>query len=145
MARTIQSRVVAAHRRHHFILEKNRLKKYFPFLRCTLQSNQLTCQGSITPSEGCDTYKIKLVYRKGKTPRVYIVDPPIEPNPKYHMYKEGSLCLFDPRVSPWRPDMMLHDTIIPWIAEWLVFYELWKDTGEWFGPEAPHGDEETSK
>jgi len=145
MARTISSIVNAAHRRHHFILETNRLKKHFPFLDCTLRGGQLTCRGSITPSEGCDTYKVKLVYRKGETPKVYIVDPPIEAHPKYHMYKDGHLCLFDPRVSPWYSDMMVHETIIPWSAEWLVFYELWKETGKWMGPEAPHGHDETDK
>lgn len=145
MPRTIHSRVNAAHRRHHFILEKNRLKKYFPFLNCTLRGSQLTCRGSIVPSEGCNTYKIKLVYRKGRAPKVYIIDPLIEPHSKYHMYKERNLCLFDSRVAPWSPDMMVHETIIPWTAEWLVFYELWKDTGEWKGPEAPHGDDEMEK
>ncbi len=145
MARTISSRIDATHRRHHFILEKNRLKKYFPFLNCTLQGNQLTCRGSITPSEGCCTYKIKFVYKKGKTPQVYIVNPPIEPHSKYHVYKDGSLCLFDPRVASWSSDMMAHETIIPWTAEWLVFYELWKDTGTWQGAEAPHEDDEMDK
>ena len=35
--------------------------------------------------------------------------------------------------------MYVHETIVPWTAEWIVFYELWKITGEWLGPEAPHG------
>lgn len=145
MARSISSWVDAAHRRNHFMLEKNRLKQHFPFLECTLRCNQLTCRGSITPSEGCDPYKIKLEYRMGKTPKVYITDPLIAPHSKYHMYKEGDLCLFDPRVTPWSSNMMLHETIIPWTAEWLVLYELWKYTGAWMGPEAPHGDDETDK
>lgn len=133
MAKTIQSRVIASHWRNHFILEKTRLKKHFPFLNCILRCNQLTCRGSITPSEGCSTYKIKLVYVRGKTPKVYVIDPLIEPHSKYHIYKDGALCLFDPRKSPWSSDMMLQNTIIPWTAEWLVFYELWKNTGEWLG------------
>lgn len=33
----------------------------------------------------------------------------------------------------------LHDKIIPWTAEWLVYYELFKLDGKWLGPEAPHG------
>jgi len=33
---------------------------------------------------------------------------------------------------------MLHETIIPWTAEWIVFYELWKITGEWLGSAALH-------
>jgi len=33
----------------------------------------------------------------------------------------------------------IHEKIIPWIAEWLVFYELYRICGKWLGPEAPHG------
>ena len=29
---------------------------------------------------------------------------------------------------------MIADTILPWAALWLVFYELWCDTGRWLGP-----------
>ncbi len=58
------------------------------------------------------------------------------------MYLNGSLCLFDPRVSPWKGSYNLHETIIPWTAEWLVFYELYKIHGKWLGPEAPHDPKE---
>jgi hypothetical protein len=34
-----------------------------------------------------------------------------------------SLCLYDPRVGEWLPDRSIADTIIPWAAEWLFFYE----------------------
>lgn len=128
-----------ARRRQHFILEIYCIEKYFPFLQCTLRGKRLCCNGSITPIEGCDTYKIRLEYKEGMTPRVYIVDPHIEPDPEYHIYKEGNLCLFDPRESPWSSMMRIHETIIPWTAEWLVFYEIWKLTGKWEGPEAEHG------
>jgi hypothetical protein len=36
----------------------------------------------------------------------------------------------------------IHEKIIPWTAEWLVYYEIFKRTGQWIGPEAPHGSEE---
>jgi hypothetical protein len=38
--------------------------------------------------------------------------------------------------------MKIHETIIPWTAEWLVFYELWKISGKWMGPAALHGTDE---
>jgi hypothetical protein len=55
------------------------------------------------------------------------------------MYKEGNLCLYDWREMPWRTEMKIHETIIPWTAEWLVFYEIWKLTGSWLGAESSHG------
>jgi len=133
-----------ARRRQHFVLEKHCVAKYFPFLQCTLRGKRLCCSGSITPFEGCDTYKIRIEYQEGRTPCVYIVDPHIEPDPEYHIYEEGNLCLFYPRESPWSSTMRIHKTIIPWTAEWLVFYELWKLTGEWQGPEAPHARADTA-
>ena len=30
-------------------------------------------------------------------------------------------------------DGVLAHTIVPWIAEWLSYYELWHATGEWLG------------
>jgi hypothetical protein len=29
--------------------------------------------------------------------------------------------------------MSIADTIVPWTAEWLVHYEIWLMTGEWYG------------
>jgi hypothetical protein len=29
--------------------------------------------------------------------------------------------------------MLIADSTIPWTAEWLIFYEIWKATGDWHG------------
>lgn len=34
--------------------------------------------------------------------------------------------------------MLLAESVLPWTAEWLFYYEMWHVTGEWGGPEAPH-------
>jgi hypothetical protein len=44
-----------------------------------------------------------------------------------------SLCLFDPRTGEWKPDRVIAETIIPWAAEWLFFYEGWLIDGKWAG------------
>ena len=49
-------------------------------------------------------------------------------------YPDGSLCLYWPHEWWWRSDCIIAETIIPWTASWLYFYELWLDTGEWLGP-----------
>lgn len=128
-----------AQARSHFILEKHRVEKHFPFFRCELHRDRLLCQGVITPLEGCESYHIKIEYNQGRIPRVYIVEPVIKPSSQYHMYGNGCLCLYDYREAPWSAKMKIHETIIPWTAEWLIFYELWKISGEWMGPAAPHG------
>lgn len=56
------------------------------------------------------------------------------------MYKDGTLCLYDWREQPWQKHWHLHETIIPWTSEWLVFYEIWLLTGKWRGRSADHLD-----
>lgn len=124
----------------HFVREGTRIMEHFPCFHCELRRNRLVCLGSIRPSEDCDTYRVQIDYVKGGVPQVRIRDPIIEPNIQYHTYPDGQLCLFDHRMSPWEWRCKVHETIIPWIAEWLVFYELWKVTGKWLGPAAPHGE-----
>jgi hypothetical protein len=34
--------------------------------------------------------------------------------------------------------MSISEYIVPWTSEWLANYELWKVTGRWASPEAPH-------
>ena len=126
-------------KRQHFICEKFRVEKYFPFLQCDLRRDLLVCHGSIVPSDGCEPYALRISYKMGGIPAVYITDPEIEPRVEYHMYKEGNLCLYDWREMPWRAKMKIHETIIPWTAEWLVFYESWKLTGQWHGAASVHG------
>ena len=128
--------------RQHFLLESLRIVKYFPFMNCTIHRNQLLCRGSISPSEGCDTYDLNISYSMGGIPSVRITNPHIPPRAEYHMYKEGNLCLYDWREMPWSANMKVHETIIPWTAEWLVFYELWCLTGTWIGAASRHGSDE---
>lgn len=130
-------------RRRRFISEKRRIENHFPCFKCELRGKQLVCYGQIIPSEGCEAYKIKIEYSEGGIPKVYVTEPHIEPNSKYHIFmRDGDLCLYDHRESAWTVQMFIHETIIPWTAEWLVFYELWKLTGKWLGPEASHGTAE---
>jgi hypothetical protein len=47
------------------------------------------------------------------------------------MFDDGSLCLH--LEDEWTPDMLMVDTTLPWTAEWLINYEIWKATGVWYG------------
>ncbi len=57
--------------------------------------------------------------------------PHIYPNPG--TAAGWSLCLYDPRTGDWGPDRLIAETIIPWAAEWLFFYEGWLIDGNWAG------------
>jgi hypothetical protein len=124
----------------HFVMQKHLVEKHFPCFRCSLRQNVLECVGEIVPSEHCARYKIGVRYRRGGIPEVHIRHPEI--TQKVHMYGDGRLCLYDYREQPWRDGDNIHERIIPWTAEWLVFYELYLICGKWLGPEAAHGSEE---
>ena len=125
----------------HLVLQKIQMAKHFPCFRCSLQSRVLICTGEITPSQECDAYKIQITLPVGMIPRVRILEPEISYNPKIHMYRSCELCLFKPAEQPWMETDFIHKKIVPWTAEWLVYYELFKLTGVWYGPEASHGNE----
>ena len=124
-----------------FVLQKQLVERHFPVFTCELRNNVLQCVGSIVPSEHCGSYRIGIRYKKGGIPEVRVRDPiiPREHYSRAHIYREGSLCLFDHRDRPWSAMDDLHATIIPWTAEWLVLYELFLVCGKWLGPETAHG------
>lgn len=125
----------------HFVAQKILVERHFPCFKCDLCRSVLDCQGTITPSDGCSSYSVHISYKQNGVPDVQIRKPiiPQELWGKVHVYPSGKLCLYDPREHPWKWTDNLHEKIIPWTAEWLVFYELFLMCGKWLGPEAPHG------
>lgn len=122
----------------NFVLQKLLVEKHFPLFKCRFANRRLTCVGSITPAEDCSKYTIEISYLCGGIPEVRILYPRIEWNNEIHMYRNGTLCLYFPPETPWGRTSKLHQTIIPWTAEWLVFYELFLLKGVWLGKAAPH-------
>jgi hypothetical protein len=129
--------------RRRFFAQKALVEKFFPCFRCRYSKRlQLECIGEVTPAVHCPSYKILVHYQYDGVPTVGITDPLITPLPEIHMYKDRSLCLYFPKDDQWKISDDLHKKIIPWVAEWLVFYELYLLTGKWLGPTAPHAPPE---
>lgn len=103
----------------------------------------LVWRWKVKPSPLSMTYTIKLVYRLGSSPKVYVVSPkPLAlatgKTSLPHVYDtaEQQICLYyndEDKEKEWSPDKFIANTIVPWIAEWLYFYEIWLYTGEWTG------------
>jgi hypothetical protein len=95
--------------------------------------------GTLRPDDNSPEYRMKLEYRSGKSPKVWVLSPEIHDKAP-HRYRDRSLCLYYPRHEEWHSGLFLADTIVPWAAEWLFYYEVWLEDpkGRWFGPEAPH-------
>jgi hypothetical protein len=117
------------------------MRRDFPACKYSRPNNVPTWRGSLQPTEISPVYTIKIVYRfagwRSKSPRVWVESPAIRPDVP-HRYDDDSLCLYFPREGSWTPDKFISQTIVPWAALWLVFYEIWLDTDHWYGPEVPH-------
>lgn len=85
-------------------------------------------------------------------PLVWVIEPALRlrsghdrlPHAYYFAAKpeEWPLCLFFHPDQEWSETDWIADTIIPWAAEWLLFYEGWLATGVWHGGGLHFGDEE---
>lgn len=91
-------------------------------------------------------YCIFLDYPLGRLPSVYVLTPNLNvlakdrPIPHIYSTKKDSfyddavcLCLYHPKKSDWNNTLLLTKTIIPWVDEWLYYFEDWLDTDTWAG------------
>lgn len=88
---------------------------------------------SLTPTGMSRSYEIEVIYDGRNQPRVRVLDElatrPGEVLP--HTYAGGWLCLHE--NADWGSAMSIADTIVPWASEWLMYYEIWLATGDWYG------------
>jgi len=94
----------------------------------------------VKPTSSSAEYRVEVTYQPWASPDVRILEPEIAPQSQLHIYKSGGLCLYDWREQPWQRNWHLADTVIPWTAEWLLYYEIYLLTGKWIGKSAVHGD-----
>lgn len=119
--------------------EKVFLERHYGFLHLSLDRYGLVIKGTYQPAEGATTYSYRLVYSPPNKPKVFIRKPRIAFSDDIHMYpQDNSLCLYYPRDFTWTSRCHLFDTIIPWTHAWIVNYELYKITGEWYHPAVAH-------
>lgn len=99
--------------------------------------------GSLSPSPESRRYRVEVVAHHSRPPKVWVRDPRI-PRSTPHIYGDGSLCLYWPRLWRWTRGGSIAFDILPWACLWLDYYERWQVTGEWLGPSShePLADEE---
>lgn len=85
----------------------------------------------VQPSPASRRYTVGLTYRHGTRPDVTVIEPTLELHHRAvalpHVYPGGRLCLYYP--GRWNHNKLLAYTVVPWISEWLLHYELWLITG----------------
>lgn len=115
------------------------LKKMFPDSHVfTKKGNSMVWKYTLSPSPMGDSYFVKMIYNLGEKPKIYVIEPkPLKKaegkNRLEHVYndKDQLLCLY--YGNEWNANMLLSETIVPWIYDWLFHYEIWVVGGEWTG------------
>ncbi|WP_312991406.1 hypothetical protein [Chryseobacterium flavum] len=123
------------------LVQKSLVEKYFEWISLSIDSKKRTLEGKGILTIGGRQYKINLSYSPFhlfRYDRIYIQDSSISYNDNIHLYKDLSLCLYHPIIdAPLLRKVPLYK-IIPWITEWIIFYEQWKIYGVWLGKEIKH-------
>jgi len=91
----------------------------------------------VRPTPLSREYRVQVQHRESRRPKVLVLHPDLHSlttgaRPPHVFPDDWSLCLylgqeFDSRYHEYAT------TIIPWISEWLFFFEHWLITGEWLG------------
>ena len=119
------------------IQQKCILAKEYPNSKVSIIGhNKIVWKYQLRPTALSSLYDVKLIFN-GSIPDVYVVKPnPLQKArgekklPHVYDQKKQELCLY---WKDWNKTMPLSKTIVPWIADWLFYYEIWLYTGIWEG------------
>lgn len=115
------------------------LKKCLADGEAYVNRNYLRWDCTIRPTPLSRDYKIRINYKFGVQPSVFVLSPSLKELAKGreipHLYsqKEEKLCLYRPKYKEWTPDQYLSKTIVPWIYSWLFYFEEWLVSDNWKG------------
>jgi len=113
------------------------MRQKFPDLPLSFKRGRLIWRGDWWPHPLSDTYRIEISYALGTRPRIAILSPRLalaEGKIRLpHVYPGGQSDICVHRPEEWNPALPVADTIMPWISQWLRFYEVWQQTGSWEG------------
>lgn len=112
------------------------LRRIIPESHFKVEQGRLRWWGWVTPSPTSLSYRVRLTFRLGHNPIVHVLEPELiiavgEKLP--HVYPGNALCLYFPDGKEWHGGKVLARTVLPWVSEWLYYYEIWAVTGQWKG------------
>lgn len=124
------------------IVQKALVEKYFDWLDLSIDIQNKSLKGKGIINIGDKSYLIKLAFSPFfhlRYDKIFIEDKSIKYNDNIHLYANDlSLCLYHPIVDQPILNKIPLFKMVPWISEWIVFYEQWKKYGVWLGKEIKH-------
>lgn len=115
------------------------MKSKFPNFSCKKKNGELVFTGDLMIKPELPIYNVSVHYRFNSSPKVFVNSPQLDDKCP-HRYSDDSLCLYHRDNFKWNANKLIATTIMQWTIAWIYFYEAWLQTGEWFGPEVPHGN-----
>lgn len=113
-----------------------------PGARIALDHRKLTMDVKLAPGSYGRLYDCRFIFERSSPLPLVIVTQPELPalaagQTLPHVYPwEGRgtrLCLWWPKGREWHPQLKVAETLIPWTAEWLYYFEVWLLIGAWTG------------
>ena len=127
---------------HIFLsFQKFLVEQHFDWLELKVNLNNRSLQGRGVLSVNGKNHTVLLSYspfHRYRYDRIFIDDKSIKHHKEIHLYSDSSLCLYHPIIDQSIFQKTPLVKIIPWISEWVIFYEQWKKYGVWLGKEIKH-------
>ncbi|MCE3294296.1 MAG: hypothetical protein K0R65_10 [Crocinitomicaceae bacterium] len=115
------------------------MKAHFPqFKHKDLRNGSIMFTGKLQVKPEFPVYTVSIEYRGNKRPKAKIIRPKLVVNPPHFYHQDDTLCLYHKKNYYWQKENSLALDIVPWVAGWIYFYEIWLQTGKWYGPEVKH-------
>jgi hypothetical protein len=124
-------------------LQGRGIRQLVPGFEVTFPGRRLVARGTLHPSAITRAYRVRIEYREGEPPDVYVEEPMLSrrqlaPDKAIpHTYdsdkpgKERPCCFYP--AADWDGTHLIATTVVPWLMSWLFDYEIWHATGDWYG------------
>lgn len=121
--------------------QKVLVEQNFDWLKLKLDPVGKALLGKGRLNIGGKSYEILLSFSpfyQHRYDRIVLKDSSILYHKDIHVYGDMTLCLYHPIIDQSLFKKLPLYKMIPWISEWIVFYEQWKKYGVWLGNEIKH-------
>jgi hypothetical protein len=110
------------------------LERDFPDGQYQMRQGRIVGTIRLQPTTFCAVYKVRITYSPGARPEIEVLSPRLVPRGGEripHTFDGDRPCLH--LQEEWRGDQSIATTIVPWLSEWLYYYETHHATGKWLG------------
>lgn len=121
--------------------QKVLVEQNFDWVKLRVDSASKTLLGNGWLNIGGKKYEVLLSFspfHQYRYDRILLKDSSLLYHRDIHVYGDMTLCLYHPIIDqPLLQKLPLYK-MLPWISEWIIFYEQWKKYGVWLGKEIKH-------